>query len=205
MKFDLHLHTRQYSPDSIIAPQELLKRAKAAGLDGVVITEHDILWPADELAALQKHDPSLVVLAGIEVTTREGDVLVYGVSDGTPFARGMSMADCCRAAHAQGGAAVAAHPYRWGQNFDQIMRAHQPELDGLEVMSNNMDAGLRRRAAALLARLRLTGLGNSDGHEPEVVGCCYTDFADPIRDNASLVAAIQSRRATAHERRGGSR
>ena len=75
MKFDLHMHTRRYSPDSDIDPFALLKQAKAAGLDGIVLTEHDRLWPEDELAELQAAAPDLVVLGGVEVSGRDGDVL----------------------------------------------------------------------------------------------------------------------------------
>ncbi|MBV8265910.1 MAG: PHP domain-containing protein, partial [Planctomycetaceae bacterium] len=51
-KFDHHLHTARHSPDSTIDPLVLIERAHACGLDGVVITEHDFQWPADELAEL---------------------------------------------------------------------------------------------------------------------------------------------------------
>src|SRR6516162_3053308 len=48
MKFDLHLHTSRHSPDSIMAPQLMVRRAHEIGLDGVVITEHDWLWTEQE-------------------------------------------------------------------------------------------------------------------------------------------------------------
>ena len=84
MKLDLHMHTRRHSPDSVTDPFELLRSATAAGLDGIVITEHDYWWPDEELEELRAAAPELVILAGIEVTGRGGDVLVYGVKD--PFA-----------------------------------------------------------------------------------------------------------------------
>src|SRR5947208_13854596 len=89
MKFDLHLHTRRHSPDSVTDPFELLEAATAAGLDGVVITEHDYLWPEAELADLRAAAPHLVVLAGVEVTGRGGDVLCYGVTDVSTLPRGI--------------------------------------------------------------------------------------------------------------------
>ena len=45
-KFDHHLHTSRHSPDSVIDPCALIERARAVGLDGVVITEHDYQWDA---------------------------------------------------------------------------------------------------------------------------------------------------------------
>lgn len=201
MKFDLHMHTRRYSPDSDIDPFSLLKQAKAAGLDGIVITEHDRLWPEDELAELQAAAPDLVVLGGVEVSGRDGDVLCYGIVDLTDLRRGMAWSDICREVHRQGGVAVAAHPFRWGQQFDVIWQEQTPELDGLELMSNNMDRRLRRLAAAFWSSAPLlAGLGNSDAHQDGVVGCCYTEFSVPVRSNQELVEAIRARQSKPVER-----
>jgi hypothetical protein len=116
-----------------------------------------------------------------------------------PFAlpKGIAWPELTREVHRQGGACVAAHPYRWGQPFDEIYEEQRPELDGIEMLSNNMDLDLRRRAADLKRRRpHLAGLGNSDAHELNVVGCCYTDFAANIRTNADLVVAIRSGKTT---------
>ena len=200
MKFDLHMHTTRHSPDSEMDPFALLRRAREVGLDGVVITEHDWLWTEDELDELRAIDPGLVVLTGIEVSTRQGHFLAYGVKDPFAVPRGIGVAELCREVHRQGGAVVAAHPYRWNQPFDDILRTERPDLDGLELMSNNMDADTRRRAAELNGRLNLAGLGNSDAHRVETLGCCCTDFSAPIRDLCDLVEAIRGRKTTPLDR-----
>jgi predicted metal-dependent phosphoesterase TrpH len=198
MKFDLHMHTRRYSHDSLTNPFDLVRAAKRAGLDGIVITEHDHLWPESELEELRAAVSELVVLAGVEITGRGGDVLCYGVSDVSTLPRGIEWPELCRVVHGQGGVAVAAHPNRWGQPFESSLREQNPELDGIEVMSNNMDADLRKRAADLLVRFpHFAQLGNSDSHEPETVGCCYTEFDAVIRKNADLVAAIRGKKGVA--------
>ena len=200
MKFDLHMHTTRHSPDSQIDPFALVQRAQEIGLDGVVITEHDWLWPPEELDELRAIEPNLVVLSGVEVTTREGHFLAYGLTDPFAVPNGIGVADLCREVHRQGGAVVAAHPYRWNQPFDDILRQERPDLDGLEMMSNNMDADIRRRAAELNDRLKLAGLGNSDAHRVETLGCCYTEFAATIRNNRDLVEAIRGRKTAPFER-----
>jgi predicted metal-dependent phosphoesterase TrpH len=198
MKFDLHMHTRRYSHDAQSDPFELVKAARAAGLDGIVITEHDYLWPEAELEELRAAAPGLVVLAGVEVTGRGGDMLCYGITDPFVLQRGIPWPELCRELHRQGGAAIAAHPNRWGQPFEKMLAEQKPELDGIEVMSNNMDADLRTRAAELLVKYpHFAQLGNSDSHEPATVGCCYTDFAAEIRTIGDLVAAIRARKGTA--------
>jgi predicted metal-dependent phosphoesterase TrpH len=197
MKFDLHLHTSRHSPDSVTDPFDLLRAAEAAGLDGVVLTEHDYLWEEGELDELRAAT-RLVVLAGVEVAGRGGDVLVYGVADPFRLPKGIGWGELCREVRRQGGAAVAAHPHRWGQPFEQVVADARAELDGIEVLSNNMDDDLRTRAADLLAKYpHYAQLGNSDSHAPETVGVCYTEFDCPIRTNADLVRAIRQRRGVA--------
>jgi predicted metal-dependent phosphoesterase TrpH len=202
MKFDMHLHTSRHSPDSIMPAQMMLERAQEIGLDGVVITEHDWLWTEDELDELSASVPGVIVLSGIEVSTKQGHFLAYGVSNPFAVPHGMGVAELCREVHRQGGAVVAAHPYRWNQPFDDILRTIRPELDGLELMSNNMDADIRARAAELNKRLKLAGLGNSDAHRVETLGCCYTEFSSPIRDMHDLVEAIRGRKTAARDRNG---
>lgn len=198
MKFDLHIHTRRHSHDAVTDPFDLLKSAQAAGLDGIVITDHDYWWPDDELEELRAAAPGLVVLAGVEVTARGGDVLCYGITNPFALPRGIAWPELCREVHRQGGACVAAHPNRWNQPFEKLLREQAPELDGIEVMSNNMDADLRSRAADLLVKYpHLAQLGNSDSHAPETVGCCYTEFACDIRTTADLVAAIRGQKCVA--------
>src|SRR5262245_26865170 len=122
MRFDLHLHTSRHSPDSVMDPFSMVLRAQEIGLDGVVITEHDWLWTEEELVELRRAAPGLVVLAGVEVSAREGHFLVYGIRNPFAVAKGIGVAALCREVHRQGGAVVAAHPFRWGQPFEEILR-----------------------------------------------------------------------------------
>ena len=198
MKFDLHMHTRRHSPDSETDPFVLLAAAQDAGLDGIVITEHDYFWPEAELAELRAAAPNLVILSGVEVTGRGGDMLVYGITDPFALPRGIAWPELCREVHRQGGVAVAAHPNRWNQPFERLLRDPGVELDGIEVMSNNMDTDLRKLAEKMLRKYpQFAQLGNSDSHAPETVGCCYTDFDAEIRTASDLVAAIRGRKGIA--------
>jgi predicted metal-dependent phosphoesterase TrpH len=200
MKFDLHMHTTRHSPDSQMDPLDMLRRAREIGLDGLVITEHDWLWTEEELDELRAAAPDLVVLAGVEVSTRQGHFLSYGVTNPFKIAAGIDVASLCREVHRQGGAVVAAHPFRWGQRFHDILRKDKPDLDGLELMSSNMDADCRRRAAEVQGLWKFAGLGCSDAHHENTLGACYTVFDAAIRDSRDLVEAIRGRRSTAVDR-----
>jgi predicted metal-dependent phosphoesterase TrpH len=199
-KLDLHIHTNRHSPDSEIDPVALVRRAVEIGLDGIVITEHDWLWTEEELAELRAAEPNLLILAGVEVTAAEGHFLAYGVQDPFAVPRSIPVADLCREIHRQGGAVVAAHPFRWGQPFDEILRQERPDLDGLELMTSNMDRSCRQRAAEVQRRMPLAGLGSSDAHREEVLGVCYTELPDQISSLPDVVRAIRAGRTIARER-----
>jgi predicted metal-dependent phosphoesterase TrpH len=190
-RIDHHVHTTRYSPDSDISPRQLILAAKEAGLDGVVITEHDEQWRPDELADLSGQAGGLVVLSGVEVSAREGHFLVYGLPDLAGVGAGISLADLIAEADRRGAAVVAAHPFRWGQDFEAIAEEHGDGLAGVELVSNNVTPETRAQTERLLRRRRLATTGSSDGHQPEVVGCYFTEFPGPIRTMAEFVAALK--------------
>jgi predicted metal-dependent phosphoesterase TrpH len=196
LKFDLHMHTSRYSPDSVSDPYALVRQAIKIGLDGIVITEHDTLWPEDELEELAKISPNLIVLAGVEVTGRGGDMLCYGVNSLKKLGRGTSWSSIIEEVHRLGGAAVAAHPFRWGQPFDDLLKEN-PQLNGIEMMSKNMDHEMRAGAERIKTQFpRLAGLGNSDSHELDTLGTCYTLFPDGIETIQDIVYAIRNNQTT---------
>ncbi len=190
-KIDHHVHTTRHSPDSDIGPSQLIAAARDAGLDGVVITEHDRQWDPDELAQLARQAGDLVVLTGVEVSAREGHFLVYGLPDLEGVPVGVALADLIAEARRHGAAVVAAHPFRWDQDFDEIVDAHGDGLDAVELVSNNVTPETRARLEDLLGRRPMPTTGSSDGHQPDVVGCYFTDFPGPIRTMADFVAALK--------------
>lgn len=198
--FDMHLHTSRHSPDSGINPFSLVRRAHELGLSGIVITEHDWLWSEEELDELRAATPGILVYAGVEVSAHEGHFLCYGVSDLSKMPKGIKAKELCHAVHAEGGVVIAAHPYRWGQDFDEIL-SQQTLLDGFEVKSSHMDKECRKRALAKhLEHAAWSAVGNSDAHQLEVLACCYTRFPHYIRDQSDLLEALRSGQADARER-----
>ena len=204
-KIDHHLHTSRHSPDSVIDPKELVERAIAAGLDAVVITEHDYQWKADELAELNAMSNGLVVLSGVEVSAREGHFLVYGLPslEGAGVRPGIALRELLRVVRDCDAAIVAAHPFRWEQDFRSLIAAHGPAFDALELVSNNHTPDTRARTAAVLKGSPSMGAtGSSDGHEPEAVGCYYTEFPGDVRTMQDFVAALRSKAGRPRHREG---
>ncbi len=194
MKFDHHLHTSRHSPDSSLAPLDLIESAREVGLDGVVITEHDYQWQPDELAEIAAKAGGLRVFSGAEISAREGHFLVYGLPDLDEVPPGVTVAELLRVVRARGAAIVAAHPFRWDQPFDEIVAEHGPAFDALELVSKNVSRETRGRAERLLLdHPQMGATGSSDAHEVHTIGCYFTRFDRPIDTIQDFVAALKAR------------
>jgi predicted metal-dependent phosphoesterase TrpH len=172
-------------------PLEMIERARAAGLDGVVITEHDYQWRADELAGLAKSAGGLMVLSGVEVSAREGHFLVYGLPDLADAPPGIALGDLLRLVERHQAAVVAAHPFRWGQPFEAIVAQHGPVFHGVEYVSNNVTPETRALTDALLRTLPTPATGSSDAHDAETLGCYYSEIDAPVASIADFVSALR--------------
>jgi predicted metal-dependent phosphoesterase TrpH len=193
MRFDHHLHTSKHSPDSIIDPDELIVQARRIGLDGVVITEHDYQWMPDELNELAARAAPLRVFSGVEVSTREGHFLVYGLPSLDEIYPGMRLSELLPIVARENAAIVAAHPFRWDQPFQEIITAHGPVFDALETVSNNVTRENRTRIEAMLQSHPMGATGSSDAHDLRTLGCYFTEFDQTIDTIDDFVAALRSR------------
>ena len=186
MLIDLHCHTTAHSACSAVSPDDLVIAAKAAGLDGVCLTEHDAFWPLELVRELgEKH--GIVVLRGVEATTEVGHVLVYGISR---WQRGLATVDALRDfVREQGGLMFLAHPARrYGRPADGLLGS---VFDSLEV-ANASEGPLQNGAAAALAtKCRLPGIGGSDAHTVTEVGGAATRLARAVTTEQDLVAELR--------------
>ncbi|WP_240911433.1 PHP-associated domain-containing protein [Paludisphaera soli] len=202
MKFDHHLHTSRHSPDSVMDPLAMIERAREIGLDGVVITEHDHQWEADELTELAARAGGLKVFSGVEVSAREGHFLVYGLPDLEDVGPGVKVGELLKVVDRRGAAIVAAHPFRWFQPFDRIVAEHGPAFHGVEFVSNNVTAETRAQALALLETSPMPRTGSSDAHDVAALGCYFSEFDDAIESMADFVAALRRGRVRPRHRDG---
>lgn len=203
MKLDLHIHTTAYSPCSTMSPDEMMEAAKAAGLDGICVTEHDRIWTAEEAKALSdKH--GLAVFRGIEVTTTGGDILVFGLDEEPQDMWTPSMLK--EKVDQAGGAAIAAHPFRgflvFGfsaleMNLDDAMdNPLFKHVHGLEICNSMVTDEENDLARKVAEEIGLLKVGGSDAHKPGAVGTCVNLFEDVIEDERGLVAALLGGRFT---------
>jgi len=183
LKMDLHVHTC-YSDDATTTLREVVAYAKKRGLDGVAITDHDTVEGAIKLAKKS----NLLIVPGVEVSTRRGHVLALNVT--TPIPPKLSPIETIQRIHEFGGIAVAAHPnvvYKGGLR-KQIVSS----FDAIEAINSTafpffLSTHLSRKLAA---RLNLPQTAGSDAHHASGIGLAYTLIeADPDVDE--IIHAIK--------------
>ena len=187
MLIDLHCHTKVLSPCSALTPEALVRAAQARGLDGVCITEHDALWPYDEIERVAA-EMRFLVLRGMEVTTEVGHVLVFGLHRHHPAMA--TLDELHGIVRGEGALMYLAHPSRrYGTLPPDDLSA---VFDSVEEQ-NGTEGMLQNDNAARLARgLRLPGIGGSDSHSVREVGVCATEFSAGVSDEASFIAALRA-------------
>ena len=106
MQLDLHMHTK-YSFDCNMEPEKIVKVAKARGLDGIAITDHNTTEGAYEV---QKYAASngLLVIIGEEIATTAGDVIGLFIKESIVNENPVEAIDEIKR---QGGIAVLPHPF----------------------------------------------------------------------------------------------
>lgn len=168
MRADLHLHSR-HSPDSSLEPRAIAKVAKSRGLQAVAITDHNSVGGQAAMAEACK-DEGLLFIPGIEVTTREGHVLAYGVKQAP--AGGRTAVETIEEIHALGGIASAAHPERVYTGLSTaVVRAAR--FDAIEAFNSQSAAHHNVQARRVAEELRLPITGGSDAHSQARVSKGY--------------------------------
>lgn len=202
---DLHTHTYPKSDDAFTGVDELIEGAKAAGLDGICLTEHDTFWDAEEVSALcRKH--GFLILPGSEINTDMGHVLVFGLER---YVFGYHKpAQLQEAAQESGAALIAAHPYRRrflaepGQDpaarREMLERAGGDGLfkfcDAIESLNGRGTTADNQFSHDLGELLGARTTGGSDAHRVSQLGTAATRFQHPITGLDDLIRELREGR-----------
>jgi predicted metal-dependent phosphoesterase TrpH len=203
MILELHVHTKPRSPCSHIEPAELIAEAALLRLDGICLTEHHVLWTPAELAELAGAS-GMALFAGNEITTDQGDVVVFGYREPVPGV--VPIAELRPAVVAAGGFMIAAHPLRGFKNFGVAMlkmtadhaarRKVFQHVDAVEVRNSRLNDDENGMAAEVAAKLGLVGVGGSDAHRVDEIGRCVTILERTVATEEELIAELRNRRFT---------
>lgn len=135
----IHVHST-WSDGTGTVPQ-IMRAAARAGVDVVLLTDHDTLAARDR--GQEGWYGDVLLLVGEEVTPDENHYLAFGV-ERVIRKSGRTPAEVCRAVAEEGGFGFAAHPFSAGSKLFRRRGMPFRDLDcveGLELWSFVNDAG----------------------------------------------------------------
>jgi predicted metal-dependent phosphoesterase TrpH len=188
MLFDLHIHTTLSSCSQLLV-EDAISRAKARGLDGICITDHNTMDVRHSLSeGIQ--DNGLCVIFGMEYCTAQGDFLLFGpfetLQPHLPADVLLNIVDQC------GGVAVAAHPFRKGRSVDRRV-IEQGRCCVIESLNGRNTPSENSAVDQWRAHFDLTECGGSDAHSVEEVATDATRFFGSVRTRSDLIHLLKNR------------
>jgi predicted metal-dependent phosphoesterase TrpH len=203
-RIDFHVHSF-FSMDGVSRPEDIVSAAKAAGLNGFAITDHNTCAAVDYMIerGMMRADgqpvDGFLIIPGAEFTTADGHLLCIGACL-PPELHGQPAVEVCRRAHEAGCVCIAPHPYDLFRAGIRESVLDQLPLDGLEVF--NAATTLRRhnsKAYDYAVRRGLPMTAGSDAHHAGAVGVACTILQPEEFSVAGVLAAL--RRGTELEQR----
>lgn len=193
MIIDTHMHEKTHSDDSFMSLEEIVARAKAIGLDGICITDHESNGLKDAAEAYARQT-GFLILVGAEILTHEGDITVFGLDRlPTEKVHAQQLIDMALKA---GGVAISAHPFRQNnRGMGHFLRKVQG-LSGIEAFNGSTPIHHNLHAFSLAAELKIPTLGASDAHITEKIGTYATVFPGTVRDMQDFIEAVKMGRTS---------
>lgn len=191
LRLDLHVHTT-HSRDAFCSVAEAVRTARAKGLDGIAITDHNSIGGHPETKKFSRG--GFLVIPGIEVSSADGHILGLGVSELVP--RGLPAVETVELIRELGGIAVAAHPFIPWKNPVLVYKA---KFDAIEAFNSRALLLSNRLARRFVERNRLPATAGSDAHFPDEVGLasvgvnCEKNVGSILKEIKSGGASISGR------------
>jgi predicted metal-dependent phosphoesterase TrpH len=172
MKCDFHCHTN-YSFDSNSSPKEIVDKAIKEGINCLAITDHEEVGGALEAIEYARGKPILII-PGIEVKSKEGDVLGLNIKEKIP--NKLPAKETIKRIKEQGGFVVIPHPFGLFCNFRGNLKELIKEIDAIEILNASIFGNGNETAKKFTNENNLPFTVGTDSHFPNFIGKCYLEI-----------------------------
>ncbi len=160
------MHT-SHSYDGFCSVEDAVKAAKAKGLNGIAITDHNRIGGHAEAKKFSKR--GFLVIPGIEISSSGGHILGIGITKLIP--RGLPARETVKRIKEQGGIAIAAHPFALGRKPGLVYKA---KFDAIETLNSRALFLSNPLARGFAERNKIPMTAGSDAHRCDEIGLAYT-------------------------------
>jgi predicted metal-dependent phosphoesterase TrpH len=176
-----------YSPDSLSSLRNLEKWGRKAGLDRLVITDHNTIRGALEAYRL---NPEFFIV-GEEIKTTRGELLAVYVKEEVP--KKLTPQETIRRLKDQGAFISVSHPFDDFRGWERReLEEITDELDAVEVFNSRcFTMEMNDKAVRFAKEHSLGGTVGSDAHTLPEVGASFLELPE-FHDADTLRAAIKA-------------
>lgn len=166
----------------------MLRTAAARGLHGLAVTDHNSLGGSRRALELAR-ETDLIIVRGVEISSRDGHILAYGVGEEVP--PGLGAAETVRRIEDLGGFAVAAHPCRFwsGLKEEDVREAGFRAVEALNARSVTRH---NRKAGVLGRELHLPVTAGSDAHRLADIGRALVIIPEGAGSEEEVLEALRT-------------
>ena len=147
------------------------------------VTDHDTIAGLREIRQLASPHHDILIIPGVEITTRQGDVLVLGAQELPP--KPWDVEDVVDFARATGCITIAAHPFRQFGLADEVADSG---VDAVEVYNGGSSGLVNKKALDIARKLGLPGVSGSDSHQPSDLFSVCTQVQASLKEDEILDA-----------------
>ena len=166
LQLDMHVHT-VHSHDGSCTVERAVEAARAAGLNGIAVTDHDTV--AGHSEAKKNSSDRFLVIPGMEISSADGHIVALGIGELVP--KGLPAAETVELIKKQGGVAIAAHPFAPIRRPDIVYRAKFDAIEGINSRAMLLSNPLAQRFAK---KKNLAIVAGSDAHHCADIGMART-------------------------------
>ncbi len=189
MKCDLHLHS-YVSYDSISRPKSIIKEAVKKGIDCLAITDHGEIKAYKELKKLAD-DKDILVIKGIEVKSKKGDIIGLNVKKKIP--EGLSVQETIKRIKQQGGFVIIPHPFFRYYKFKGSLKEILDQVDAIEILNGAISKKANHQALKFVIKNHFPFTAGSDAHSACFVGETYLEVPGENLKIEQIFNAIKNR------------
>lgn len=171
IELDSHIHS-EGSYDGKEPVDLILEHSNDIELDAIAITDHDNIDKSLEAYEKSEEFEDVIVIPGIEVSSKHGHVIGLGVEE--DIESGLSYSETVERIRDQDGVVLVPHPFQSTRHG--VRKKHIDDCDAVEIYNAWFFTGFQNKRARKFAEGNdYPKVGSSDAHTISMIGRAYTE------------------------------